>query len=110
MGDGERIRAQYTDWISLLFSLVILPYPCCHRRLAFRGGEVIMLSLDWDFMIVRNDMMYTLHLRRRAREGGFILPPLCRGIMSGASEFIVGVGGGKEEDEEEEEEEGGKWD
>ena len=30
--------------------------------------------------------------------------------MSGASEFIVGVGGGKEEDEEEEEEEGVKWD
>ena len=41
MGDGERIRAQYTDWISLLFSLVILPYPCCHRRLVLQreGGR-----------------------------------------------------------------------
>ena len=32
--------------------------------------RVIMLSSAWDFLIVRNGMMETLHLKRRAKEGG----------------------------------------
>ena len=39
-------------------------------------------------------MMKTSHLMRRDKEGGvLILPSLCLGIISGASEYLSCVGG-----------------
>ena len=69
-GRGSKLNIQigfHCFFLWLFFRILVAIVVLSYRG---RGGEVIILSLDWDFLIVRNGMMYTLHLRRRAREGG----------------------------------------